>query len=507
MNADWLVPHPQTIVAHESTFPRPSAVAVTVAGDADATVRRDAARLREDLRAIVGLDAWDESRDGALPIRLSLDAEDLPAEGYRLEIGPDGIDAHAADADGLFYAAQTLLQVVAWAGADWPVWTIQDEPAFEVREIMLDLGRAPFSLPLLRRAVRMAARLKLNSIHLHLNDDHLNAIRYDHLPLGSENPWAFTPADLGALVAYARDWHVAIVPEVESWGHAGSVLHHYPHLLGGPGMWEGYSFGIGEELYDLLARMYDEIVPRLENSCEFHVGLDEATWAVLSTEPPERRDAHSPTSHVGRLHELLSRIGTKHGRNIHMRLWADHGGRPIPENLRENVTVAPWQYFQREREEIREKVGRFGQSSTPFLCGAGMSHAHMQGQYGATRHWCEAAEGVANCRGVDICLWGTNDLSGRLVGIFAGADFAWTPATPVWQGGKDDTSGELLHWLIMQNLKRWQRTFPAGREEALLADRGPEVYLGIYQTGPRAGKPVAPTCLLETPRSTDTLTR
>jgi len=492
-----LVPHPQKLQVHNALVPRPGRVALTVR-PTDETVRRDAVRLADDLLDLAGVEAH-IGGDGT-PVTLDLDAEGLPAEGYRLSVGPEGVALVGADPAGLAHAGQTLLQLLALANGDLPQLDIRDWPWYRTRELMLDLGRAPFSMALLKRVVRIMSRLKLNSLHLHLNDDQLNGLRFERLPLGSENPWAITIDDLRQLVAYARSYHVAVVPEIECWGHAGSFVYHEPGLKGGPGMWGGFSFGLGEELFDLLTRVFDEIVPVLEDRCDVHVGLDEAKWFTLPSVPAENRDDYAPERLVGRLHAILQSAGERYGKQVRMRLWADHGGRPVPEAIRHDVVVEPWRYHEYREAEIREKVDQFGGAGKPpFMMGAGMSSEHLQGDFGATRVWAQAAMDHPNVEGIDLCLWESNDIANHLVGIFGGADHAWTPLTP--EVDENDAYRERIRGQTLIRMKKWQAAFPDADGDAIRRDTGFAVHRGIYTDGPLAGRPVAPTAVIESPES------
>lgn len=287
-----LCPTPQKVDLADQQIARPRHLRLDIQARSDAATR-DAARLAEDLLDIAGVEAGPGV--AGPPLTLRIDAAGLRPQGYRLVVAADGIELVGADEPGLFYGGQTLLQHLAAADAHGRVAAcrIEDWPHYRVRELMLDLGRAPHAMRLLKRAVRIMARLKLNSLHLHLNDDQLNGLRYDRLPIGSENRWAIGIDDLRQLVAYARRWHVQVVPEIEAWGHAGSVCYHYPHLVGGPGMWGGFSFAIGEELYDVMEQMLDEVMPVLEPDCFIHWGLDEAIWALSKSVPAARRGEYT----------------------------------------------------------------------------------------------------------------------------------------------------------------------------------------------------------------------
>jgi len=299
---------------------------------------------------------------------------------------------------------------------------------------------------------------------------------------------------LKELVRYAREHHVTVMPEIECWGHAGSAIYHYPHLYGGPGMWGGMSFGLGDETYDLMRAIFEELVPVLERKCMIHVGLDEAVWATVKSVPEQNRDKHTPVELVRRLDRILYECGRKHGREITMHLWADHGGRPMPGGLKNRVVVEPWQYQEARLEDIKSKLDRFGgKGKIPFMMGGGMSSVHFRGHYGATRHWCREGLRYHNVEGITICMWESNDLAGQLLGFYAGADYAWSPETPVKQSEKLDSVGEILDGEVGLRMRRWQALFKDGDPEAIERDRGPEVAQGRYCWGQRAGKPVAPT--------------
>jgi len=52
-------------------------------------------------------------------------------------------------------------------------------------------------------------------------------------------------------------------------------------------------------------------------------------------------------------------------------------------------------------------------------------------------------------------------------------------------------------------MRWWQRHVPDADAEAILRDRGPEVFEGFYVGGDRRGRPVAPTAPLACPSDHD----
>ena len=103
----------------------------------------------------------------------------LPAEGYRLEVRPDGVAITAADRRGALWAAQTLLQLgpddiyAAPLGVPVTVVTarIEDAPRFARRGAMLDSSRHFLQVAEVIDFVDWMARHKLNVLHWHLTDD------------------------------------------------------------------------------------------------------------------------------------------------------------------------------------------------------------------------------------------------------------------------------------------------------------------------------------------------
>jgi hypothetical protein len=195
----------------------------------------------------------------------------------------------------------------------------------------------------------------------------------------------------------------------------------------------------------------------------------------------------------------MTRVADRHGRNATMRLWADHGGRPVPADIAEEVIVEPWMYFECREQRILDKIAQYGgEGKPPFMLGAGISSMHHQGTYGATRTWCRAAADFPNVEGVDICLWESNDVASRLVGIYGGAEFAWSPQSPDL-AHKDNELRERDRGEMMERMKAWQKRFTDGEESAIRMDMGFEAQKGIWVNGPLAGRPVAPTAVMQAP--------
>ncbi len=174
----------------------------------------------------------------------------LGQEGYELSVSRDAIHISASRVAGLFYAVQTLCQMLppeiergVRIARPFQVQCvrIQDRPRFGWRGLMLDCSRTFLSIAYLRRTVDLMALYKLNVLHLHLTDDQgwrLQISPYPELTaVGSHFAKRFgggggfyTQQQMRDLIAYAHRRNIRIVPEIEMPGHSEEVLAAYPRL-------------------------------------------------------------------------------------------------------------------------------------------------------------------------------------------------------------------------------------------------------------------------------------
>ena len=155
--------------------------------------------------------------------KLSLD-EPVRAEGYVLIIAPHDVYVIAHTADGIFYGAQTLKQLVN-PGADGPSLTgckVRDWPAMHYRGVHDDLSRGPVpTLEFQKKQIRTFAAYKINVYSPYFE----NTMQYPSNPLPALPGGSMSVEDARALVAYARPFHVTIIPEQEAFGHLHKVFN------------------------------------------------------------------------------------------------------------------------------------------------------------------------------------------------------------------------------------------------------------------------------------------
>lgn len=256
---------------------------------------------------------------GAIPssamIRLQLSAPfdgQLGTEGYLLKIMPREILIRANLPAGVFYGLQTLGQMLDGAeGGKLPAVTITDHPRFSYRGMHIDVARHFMPIESLYRFVDYLAMHKMNVLHWHLVDDQgwrleikkypklteVGAWRVDREELhwnsrplirpGEKTTYGgfYTQEEVKALVQYARERYVTIIPEIEMPAHAMAALAAYPELsctgiyqgVAPGGVWPiTHIFCAGkEETFGFLEDVLTETMA-LFPSTFIHVGGDEA---------------------------------------------------------------------------------------------------------------------------------------------------------------------------------------------------------------------------------------
>ena len=245
----------------------------------------------------------------------------LPKEAYNLYINPERVVVEFGSGAGAFYALQTLLQLLPGAifadsvqhGVRWtlPCCDIEDAPRFPYRGMHLDCCLHFFDIPFLERYIDLMALHKVNRFHWHLTEDQGWRIEIKKYPLLTEKgQWRketvvgslasgvydgkphggyYTQEEIKALIKYAADRYVTIIPEIEIPGHSLAAISCYPELS--CGLEDHYEtatrWGIfkqvyctKEETFKFLEDVFDEVIDLFPSEL-IHIGGDEcpkASW-------------------------------------------------------------------------------------------------------------------------------------------------------------------------------------------------------------------------------------
>lgn len=176
----------------------------------------------------------------------------LGAEAYTIAISPESVKASGGSAAGLFYAFQTLRQLLpdkieltSPQTGPWEVaaGTVRDQPAYAWRGSMLDVARHFFGVEDVKRYIDLLVLYKFNKLHLHLSDDQGWRIEIKSWPnlathggstqVGGGPGGYYTQEQYKDIVAYAQERFITIIPEIDMPSHTNAILASYGELNGG----------------------------------------------------------------------------------------------------------------------------------------------------------------------------------------------------------------------------------------------------------------------------------
>ncbi len=332
-----IVPKPVLLTVQEGTFHLTPETAIV----ADNAALPEARQLSRQLSPATGfaLEVKTAGDGSVIDMRIDPLLNKLGEEGYLLTVTPKSVSMRAPKSAGLFYAGQSLRQLLPQAifrearvsGTEWtiPCVHVEDYPRFPWRGAMLDTGRHFMPKEFVLKFIDLLALHKMNSFHWHLTDDQgwrLEIKKYPKLTEGgawrketvvgniegkSQKDLTFdgtphggfyTQDDAREVVEYARARHVNVVPEIEMPGHAQAAIAAYPKL-GNTGeklevftQWgvDANIFNPKESTIKFLQDVLSEVM-ELFPSRYIHTGGDEAVKTQWKSSP----DAQSRIKELG----------------------------------------------------------------------------------------------------------------------------------------------------------------------------------------------------------------
>ena len=149
---------------------------------------------------------------------------EMKAEGYAIIPDGKGLAITAGSDAGIFYALQTVKQMIFGFGnrAVLQTATIRDWPAMRYRGLDDDLSRGPFpTLEFQKKQIRTIAAYKVNIYSPYFE----HTMQYSGHPLMAPPGGSLSQAEARELVAYAARYHITIIPEQEAFGHLHYLLN------------------------------------------------------------------------------------------------------------------------------------------------------------------------------------------------------------------------------------------------------------------------------------------
>jgi len=289
-----LMPLPAHIVQGEGQFSIDGEFSVSLEGYKEARLVTAKERFLAALARETGIPfKQDPQADNAKLIIQSTAASDPVQrlgedESYHLEVTPNRVELTAPNPLGVLHGLQTFLQLVRITpqGFAAPAVTIDDQPRFPWRGLMIDAGRHFMPVDVVERNLDGMEAVKLNVLHWHLSENQGFRVESKLFPLlhekGSDGLY-YTQQQIRGVVQYARDRGIRVVPEFDVPCHTTSWFVGYPHLASGTGPYKIETrWGVmdpamdptREGTYQFLDRFFGEMMTLFPDAY-FHIGGDE----------------------------------------------------------------------------------------------------------------------------------------------------------------------------------------------------------------------------------------
>jgi hexosaminidase len=269
----------------------------------------------------------------------------LGEEGYVILANAGQVIVAGNTAAGTFYGLQTLKQLVRGdaANAFIPAVKIVDWPTMRWRGLSDDISRGPVpTVDYIKRQIRTLAFLKMNMHSFYME----HTFSSQSHPLIGPEGGSLTPAEIKDLVVYARNYHVELVPEQQTFGHLHKALRleKYADLAETP---------LGDVLspqqqgtYKLVEDWYKELNELFPGQF-FHIGEDE-TFELGQGQSKDEAQAKGVGAlyfqHLNRVRGLLKPYNRK------LMFWGDIAlNHPdLIGNIPKDMIVMNWQYGARD---------------------------------------------------------------------------------------------------------------------------------------------------------------
>ncbi len=384
---------PKYAVAAEGFVPLTGRRVTVMPGSksAAAEAQRMAGRLKNDFGCNVGAAKIDgKNVTIRLNLRMDLSAVNSHPEGFVLRVDHVGVWLESAGAAGLYYGVDALIRRLERRAGGWGLacgeW--HDWPDSVWRGFMIDPARKFIPMPRILRYLDWMAENRMNVLHVHFTDNEQFTIELPRHPLVNRRMYNFqccgpitvhphsfeevarvereyagvySHADIRAMVRYAAERHIMIIPEIEFPSHCIPILKTYPELMCNTGVAATTSSGkrpsesivcVGNpKTYKLFNEIIDTVAP-LFPAPFLHVGADEIDCPIV---PLAKRswDRCSVCGEVMRrkgysnVHALfydamrrMRRLVAAHGKRMIM--WNDYIDIAKPVDLPRDIILQYW---------------------------------------------------------------------------------------------------------------------------------------------------------------------
>ena len=295
-----LMPMPATVQTSAGQLLIGQSFSIAITGFRDASMNDAVQRFVAQLSRQTGISFRPNSAAPTLVIHADHGREPVQRvgedESYQLTVAGAGAKLTAPNPLGILHGLQSFLQLVqvTSSGFALPAVTINDQPRFPWRGLLIDVSRHFIPLDVLKRNLDGMAAVKINVLHWHLSDDQgfrVESKKFPKLQESGSDGLYYTQAEIRDFIAYARDRGIRVIPEFDIPGHSRSWFVGYPELSSGPGPYTLDGGGVNpimdptrEATYKFLGKFIAEMA-NLFPDAYFHIGGDEVDGKQWDANP------------------------------------------------------------------------------------------------------------------------------------------------------------------------------------------------------------------------------
>ena len=272
----------------EGSFVMDENTSIIAANDIE---KEAAAKIKEYLDGVTGFDIEireDEAKANDIVITFdATKANELGEEGYYVTI-EDQIVIEAATEVALLYGGISISQILYQDAThtNIPKGIIRDYPQYSVRGGMMDVARKYFELDYIEEVGKYMAWFKMNTFHLHINEDSglggeysssfvVESKKYPQLNTYNQG-YVWSQEDYKQMQKNLNDYGVQVVTEIDTPGHATIFDLIQPEIV------SGSNFDLAnhyDECLALISDVFDEFLDGDDpvfQSATVHIGTDES---------------------------------------------------------------------------------------------------------------------------------------------------------------------------------------------------------------------------------------
>lgn len=202
---------------------------------------------------------------------------DTSINGYKIEVKNGKVNILASNLQNLNYAFATLvLSAKPTKKSNYikiEQMLLEDNFDSGWRGISIDVCRRFHPISYLYKAVDICWLYKINVLQIHFTDDESYTLPSKVLPNLSTKDNCYSFAELRALIEYAKDREITLVPEIDMPGHTTQFMLKYPQIFG-----KGDILMLSDKVFNTLYRLIDELLELFCYSPYIHLGGDEAKF-------------------------------------------------------------------------------------------------------------------------------------------------------------------------------------------------------------------------------------